>query len=178
MPSLRWLLVFVSLFVSSEIALSASAVSRSTEPESPNAPSISTAQLSVPVAGPSVEVQNGPNGSVEIRATGPVDLASELMVEGQLADGSFASVPQLDLDSMKLVSFCGQRVGTCVRVDERGLRPVPWTGMSCQSQCNFTCDGNIRLSGRFRYVVTTCDGKQRFVGPVFELPNASNYAPN
>jgi hypothetical protein len=159
------------LFASSEIALNASAVLRSTEPESPNAPSISMAQLSVPASGPAVEVINGPSpGSVEIRANEAVDLAPELMVEWQGADGSFELVQHLDLGSMKLVTSCDQPVGTCVRVDERGLRPVPWTGMTCSSQCNGNCDRNYPLSGRFRFVVATCDGKQRFAGPVFELP--------
>jgi len=168
--SLRGLLVFAFLFASSGIASSASAVLRSTDPESPNVPLISTAQLSVPASGPAVEVRNGPSpGSVEIRATEAVDLAPELMVEQQRNDGTFELLIGLDVDSMKLVTSCDQHVGRCVRVDERGLRPVPWTGMSCSSQCNHICRSNVPRSGRFRFVVTTCDGRQRFVGPVFEL---------
>ncbi|MCL2591663.1 MAG: hypothetical protein FWD67_12565 [Betaproteobacteria bacterium] len=122
-------------------------------------------------ATPVVEVRNGPRpGAVELRANQAVDLAAELMVEWQRDDGSFKLVKELDLGSLKLLASCGQQVGACVRIDERGLRPVPWTGMSCSAQCTLNCDGNVRLSGRFRFVVTTCDGKQRFEGPVFELP--------
>lgn len=177
MPSLRWLLVFAFLFASSETVSSASAVLRSTEPESPNTSLISMAQLSAPASGLIVEVLNGPSpGSVEIRANQAVDLAPELMVEWQRADGSFELEHEhLDSGSMKLVTSCGQRVDTCIRVDERGLRPVPWTGMSCSSQCNGNCDRNFLLSGRFRFVVTTCDGRLRFTGPVFELPSKRNY---
>jgi hypothetical protein len=58
----------------------------------------------------------------------------------------------------------------CVRVDDRGLRPVAWSGMSCSSQCNHSCDKNVRLHGHYRFVVRSCDGKTRFEGPVFELP--------
>jgi len=121
-------------------------------------------------ATPAVEVRNGPRpGEVELRANQTVDLAAELMVERQRDDGSFVLVKGLDLGSLKLVASCGQQVGACVRIDERGLRPVPWTGMSCSAQCNNICDRNVPSSGRFRFVVTTCDGKQRFEGPVFEL---------
>jgi|GEM_PF-2735478 len=169
-PSLRWLLVFAFLLGPSEMASSASEALCS-KPKSPNVPLISTAQLSEPVPGSIVEVKNGPTpGSVEIRANEAVDLAPELMVERQLDDGALMLLEGLDVDSMKLVTFCGQPVGACVRVDERGLRPVPWTGMSSCSQCTNRCDWNFPLGGRFRFVVTTCDGKQRFAGPFFELP--------
>ena len=119
-----------------------------------------------------VEIRNQPvSGALELIAQGaPVDLASELTVERQRADGSFEALQNLDLSSMKLVASCAQSASACVRVDERGLRPVPWSGMSCSSQCNRTCDKNQRLSGRFRFVVKSCDGKTRYEGPVFELP--------
>lgn len=118
-----------------------------------------------------VEIRNQPvPGAIEIVTQGAaVDLAPGLTVERQLADGSFEPVRNLDLGSMKLVSSCAQSTTACVRVDERGLRPVPWSGMSCSSQCNRSCDKNQRLSGRFRFVVSSCDGKTRYEGPVFEL---------
>lgn len=112
-------------------------------------------------------------GAIEIVAEGAaVDLAPELIVERQLADESFQPVQNLDLGSMKLVASCAQSAAGCVRVDERGFRPVPWSGMSCSSQCNRSCDKNQRLSGRFRFVVKSCDGKTRYEGPVFELPKS------
>jgi len=173
---------------------------------------------------PVVEVRNGPvPGSVEIMASEPIDLSSELIVEEQLDDGSFKPRQNLDggrglklvtscdhrafdcvrlkdgtvvplvpdegstkrfvvklddgtfvpfqRDSMEFVTSCEQMIKACVKIDERGLRPVPWSGMSCSSQCTFNCNKNSFLRGRFRFVVTSCDGKSRFEGPVFELPD-------
>ena len=117
-----------------------------------------------------IEVRNGQRpGSLEIRGDGTVDLGPDLIVERQRDDGVFEPVQHLDLSAMKLVTSCRQRLEACVRVDARGLRPLAWTGMSCASQCNHICDKNVRLFGRFRFVVTSCDGKTRFEGPVFEL---------
>ena len=123
-----------------------------------------------PSVGPVVQIHNGPHpGSLEIRATQVTELAPNLMVERQRADGSYEMLRYLDLSSMKLVESCDQPIKTCVRVDKRGLRPKPWSGMSCSSQCNANCDRNVRLHGRFRFVVTTCDGRTRFEGAVFPL---------
>jgi hypothetical protein len=120
---------------------------------------------------PAVEIRNGPNpGSLELAVHGSVELDPELIVERQLSDGSFQPLQNLDLGSMKLVASCDQRINTCVRVDERGFRPVAWSGMSCSSQCNQSCDKNERLYGRYRFVVRSCDRMLRFNGPVFELP--------
>ncbi|MGJ4953953.1 hypothetical protein [Bradyrhizobium sp. HKCCYLS20291] len=126
-------------------------------------------------ASPAVEIRNGPTpGELELRATGTVELGSELIVEEQRDDGSFERVLYLDhdgiRDGMRLVASCDQRPGTCVTIDERGLRPVPWSGMSCSSQCNGNCDRNYPLFGRFRFVAVSCDGRTRYEGPVFELP--------
>jgi hypothetical protein len=109
-------------------------------------------------------------GALELRTHGTVELSSDLIVERQRDDGSFEPLLHLDLDSMKLVATCDQHPNACVKVDERGLRPVPWSGMSCSAQCNATCDKNVRLHGRFRFVVLSCDGGTRFEGPIFKLP--------
>jgi hypothetical protein len=171
MPSLLWLLVCAFLLVSRESATSASPGLRSTESKPQRAPLAPTAAPPAPVSVPAVQVRNGPRpGSLELRATGTAELDPELIVERQLGDGSFEPLQHLDLGSMKLVTSCDQRANTCVRVDERGLRPLPWSGMSCSSQCNHSCDKNVRLRGRFRFVVKSCDGSTRFEGPVFELP--------
>jgi hypothetical protein len=171
MPSLPWLLVCALLLTSCESATSASPGLRSAESKPQSAPLAPAAEPLGPVSAPAVQVRNGPSpGSLELRANGTAELAPELIVERQLGDGSFEPVQNLDLGSMKLVTACDQRANSCVRVDERRLRPVPWSGMSCSSQCNHSCDKNVRLHGRFRFVVTSCDGKTRFEGPVFELP--------
>ncbi|MCL2591518.1 MAG: hypothetical protein FWD67_11780, partial [Betaproteobacteria bacterium] len=135
---LRWLLVCAFSF--------ALAVSCSAEPEPPDASSALTAQSPAPVPSPTVKVLNGSvPGSLEIVADGVIDLASDLIVERLNDDGSFVPLQNLDGDSMKLVTSCEycvrtdergqwfgqcQQVGKCVRIDERGLRPVPWRGMT------------------------------------------------
>jgi hypothetical protein len=175
LPSLLWLLVCAFLLASWEPATSASPILLSTESKPDSAPLASTAEPPAPVSAPAVQVRNGPSpGSLELRVNGTAKLDPELIVERQLDDGSFARLQNLDLGSMKLVTSCEQRINTCVRVDERGLRPVPWSGMSCSSQCNHSCDKNVRLHGRFRFVVRSCDGKTRFEGPVFELPKTAD----
>jgi hypothetical protein len=171
LPLLLWLLVGSFLLASCESETSASPPLRSTEAAPQSAPLVPTTEPLPSVSAPAVEVRNGSNpGSLELRVNGMVELDPELIVERQLSDGSFQPVQNLDLGSMKLVTSCDQRVGMCVRVDDRGLRPVAWSGMSCSSQCNHSCDKNVRLHGRYRFVVRSCDGKARFEGPVFELP--------
>jgi hypothetical protein len=129
-------------------------------------------------ASAAVEIRNGPTpGELELRAHGSVELAPELIVEQQRDDGSFERVSHLDHDTIKLVASCDQRPGTCVKVDERGLRPVPWSCVSCSSQCNGNCDRNVPLYGRFRFVVMSCDGATRFEGPVFERPWPTHGSP-
>jgi hypothetical protein len=126
--------------------------------------------------GAAVEIHNGPTpGELELRAHGTVELAPELIVEQQRADGTFERVQYLDRDTLRLVASCDRRPGTCVKIDERGLRPVPWSGMSCSSQCNPNCDRNVPMYGRFRFVAMSCDGETRFEGPVFERPWPSRY---
>ncbi|UFZ03236.1 hypothetical protein LQG66_28955 [Bradyrhizobium ontarionense] len=126
--------------------------------------------------GAAVEIRNGPTPSeLELRAHGTVELASELIVEEQRADGTFARAQDLDRDSLRLVASCDRRPGTCVTIDERGLRPVPWSGMSCSSQCGRDCDRNFPMYGRFRFVVMSCDGGTRFEGPVFERPRPHRF---
>jgi hypothetical protein len=171
MPLLLWLLVCSFLLASCESETSPPPPLRSTESTPQTAPLVPTTEPLPAVSAAAVEVRNGPNpGSLELRVNGMVELDPELIVERQLSDGSFQPLQNLDLGSMKLVTSCDQHISMCVRVDERGLRPVAWSGMSCSSQCNHSCDKNVRLYGRYRFVVRSCDGKTRFEGPVFGLP--------
>ncbi|MGZ3451814.1 MAG: hypothetical protein ACXWUG_20680 [Polyangiales bacterium] len=133
----------------------------------------SAAKAEAPNVGPRVLVRNGAKpGEVEIVAQSAVELDARLFVEHQLKDGHWEPLVGLDLDSMKLVESCAQKVGACVSLEaKRVLRPVPWSGMSCSSQCNGSCDKNVYRAGMpHRFVVTTCDGKERFEGPAFDLP--------
>lgn len=133
----------------------------------------STTATQTALQGPPVVVRNGSKpGEVEIVARAKVDLDARLFVEQQLKDGKWEPVRGLDLDSMKLVESCAEKIGACISLEaNRILHPVRWSGMSCSSQCNGSCDKNFHRAGMpHRFVVTACDGKQRFEGPPFELP--------
>lgn len=51
------------------------------------------------------------------------------------------------------------------------LRPVPWTGRYCYSQCPNACrlDGPAP-PGTYRFVITSCDGKHTYASPPFKKP--------
>jgi hypothetical protein len=54
------------------------------------------------------------------------------------------------------------RLPACVTLKPgETLRPVRWTGFTCQGQCSRSCKKNIyRPPGTFRLTLTTCDGAQ------------------
>ncbi|GAC1352159.1 MAG: hypothetical protein NVS3B20_04480 [Polyangiales bacterium] len=150
-----------------------SASSTSFEPLHASSTASSTApstasSTSAAVAG--VEIRNGAkSGSVEIVAHEAISLDARLFVERETETGAFLPV-YLDMDSMKLVESCGEKIGACVSLDiGHTLKPVPWSGASCSSQCNLACGLNFLHSGSHRFVVVSCDGKQRFEGPRFDL---------
>jgi hypothetical protein len=50
------------------------------------------------------------------------------------------------------------------------LSPQPWTGLTCSGQCRPACAGDHYLRGMsLRFVVSTCDGVDRYAGPAFRL---------
>lgn len=169
---LPWLLACAWLLDSCGAAPKSTQPSSAADSAAGGAASTHAPEAAQSASTPAVEIRNGPNpGSLEIAVQGAaVQLDPELTVEQQLDDGSFQPLQNLDLGSMKLVASCDQQATACVQVDERGFRPVAWSGMSCSSQCNRSCDKNVQLYGHYRFVVRSCDGKTRFEGPVFELP--------
>lgn len=54
------------------------------------------------------------------------------------------------------------RLPACVTIKPgEMLRPVRWTGFTCQGQCPRSCKKNIyRPPGTFRLTLTVCDGTQ------------------
>jgi hypothetical protein len=51
-----------------------------------------------------------------------------------------------------------------------GLRPVSWTGFTCNGQCPRACKKNIyRPPGTFRLVLTACGGGTTEAGPPFSM---------
>jgi hypothetical protein len=167
---LFWLLVSAFLLASCGSSQSSSLPLSAADPTAQSAAAMHPVEALPSTSITAIEIRNGPNpGSLELAARGAVELDPELTVEQRLSDGSFQALQNLDLGSMKLITSCDQQISTCVRVDEHGFRPVAWSGMSCSSQCNHSCDKNVRLFGYYRFVVMSCDGKTRFEGPVFEL---------
>jgi hypothetical protein len=168
---------FARLVLGAGMLLGVAACGRTSEPPATAAP-LAAAPRPAPAperAAPPpvvVVVRNGASpGSLEIEARAAVELDARLIVERQTKDGGWEPLANLDLDSLKLVEACTDKPGACVTLAAgRTLRPVPWSGMSCSSQCNGTCDKNVQREGRHRFVVQTCDGKARFEGPPFELP--------
>jgi hypothetical protein len=120
---------------------------------------------------PFVEVHNleSPGAFEVVNHGGVVDLAWEVGVE-QASDGEWRRVM---VEQFELVERCGQPKGSPCRTLEKDavVRPVPWTGYSCTSQCNEACRANVYYGqGRFRFVVWDCSKQHRFEGPPFDLP--------
>jgi hypothetical protein len=109
-------------------------------------------------------------GGVSIANTSKQDvqLARDLVVERQAA-GKWERVEV----ALALSSTCEKpSTETCPTLAAGAtLRPVRWNGFTCAPQCPGSCRANVYLGpGTFRFVVSTCDRAQRFVGPAFELP--------
>lgn len=73
---------------------------------------------------------------------------------------------------LALLESCGQAGGACLTLPAGAkLNPLPWNGLVCASQCAQGCRANIYLGpGRFRFVLSSCDGRRQFHGPPFDLP--------
>ncbi len=120
----------------------------------------------------SAEVRNleSPGAFEVVNRGGAMDLAWEVEVE-KAVDGEWRPIV---VEQLELVERCGESKNSPCRTLEKGavLRPVPWTGYSCSSQCNEACRANVYYGpGRFRFVVWDCPKRQRFEGPPFELPS-------
>lgn len=95
-----------------------------------------------------------------------VSLESAVVVEQQ-SSGAWKKIPVTNFYliarcqtgfKQKCVSFAGGAT----------LKPVPWRGWHCYSQCPSSCrvDGPAP-PGTYRFVVTTCDGRHRFESKPF-----------
>jgi hypothetical protein len=127
---------------------------------------------------PGVSITNGKPGAFVLQARTAVKLRLIASIES-LRDGKWSDVSQrFDLGGgYRLVAQCESRrpgkpaADACVELAaDAKLVPVPWSGMSCSSQCNGDCDKNVPLpAGDYRLVVTTCDGATSFAGPAFHF---------
>jgi hypothetical protein len=109
-------------------------------------------------------------GAFEIENRGPdIELAWAVTIQRELK-GEWSD----HATDLTLIEKCGQSPPSgCVPLPHGAkLRPARWNGLTCGSQCAATCRANLYLGpGRFRFVVTSCDGKRKFRGPAFELPS-------
>lgn len=143
----------------------------------PSATASASASTSAASTRPALGLTNVFPGVLAIENTGdvPLHLATAPRIEGVDSSGVFTKVDGLDLEGlpekgMRLVEHCEDKPGTCVDLAAHAtLHPVRWSGMSCSAQCNGTCRANAFLGGRFRWVVSLCDGGE-VAGPVFDLP--------
>jgi hypothetical protein len=122
-----------------------------------------------------------PSVAIEIRNVGAVDveLDDRLGIEFEQAG---AWVSSRDIYDTIAPTCAGVTYGApasprpCQRVTSGStLKPPPWLGWTCASQCIGICRGNApKQKGRYRFFVTTCDdaGKQRFVSAPIDWPGA------
>lgn len=98
-----------------------------------------------------------------------VRLRSAVLVERQLGE-QWQGVP---VSNLELRETClGAPSPPCVEIGaKKTLRPVPWTGNFCSSQCPNPCrlDGSAP-PGRYRFLVVSCQGDQTYASSPFEKP--------
>jgi hypothetical protein len=107
-------------------------------------------------------------GEFEVENRGPdIELAWAVTIQRDLK-GEWSN----EVTDLTLIGKCGQSLpaGCAPLLQGAKIRPVRWNGLTCGSQCAATCRANVYLGpGRFRFVVSSCDGKHKFPGPAFEM---------
>lgn len=119
-----------------------------------------------PPSGPPIVVTTGATfGELIVHANAATSLTMRVEIEA-LVGGAFEPRSY----EMLLLDACDAKTGTpaglpACRTLSAGqtLKPVPFTGYTCSSQCNLMCDKNVQITGAtIRYVVKSCDGKARW----------------
>lgn len=124
-------------------------------------------------APPAVVITNVLPGRFVLSSAHGLGLDTDAAIERRGDDGQWSAMPGLDLGAgFRLRDSCKQAPASCVQLDPaKALVPVPWSGMSCSSQCNQSCRKNVFVGpGTFRLTVRTCDGGAIASGPAFTLP--------
>ncbi|MDC0674493.1 hypothetical protein [Nannocystis radixulma] len=118
-----------------------------------------------------------PPGAFEVTNIGsaPIELLSTVAIES-MNSGAWAAGPE---SPVELIEACGRPAPRCVRIEPGArLRPPAWSGWLCSGQCPEAtdCKKNPYAAGTHRFVLTSCDGTQRFTGPAFTLtgPTSAN----
>jgi len=115
-------------------------------------------------------------GAFEIENTGDdIELDGRVRIERKEGD-EWRPLP--NYIELSLIEKCEeQKTSSCMTLSKGGkMSPVPWTGFSCKIQCFKACRKDAYLGpGTFRFVVSSCDQKQKFYGSEFELPTLKQY---
>jgi hypothetical protein len=122
-----------------------------------------------PAAETSVEVTltDGRWGLQLFNRGSAVELSSRISIERRDSD-QWRTAP---VENLFLVEACSSApVPPCVGLSPGNiLKPVPWTGNTCTSQCPVPCDlDNSLRPGTYRFVITACDRSTRYYSPAFE----------
>lgn len=112
------------------------------------------------------------HGSFEVENSSgnEVELSWQIAVERKEGDEwkRLTSVTELNL-----IEKCGMsKDSSCMRLAGGAkISPVPWTGWAYRAQCRKNSRKDRYYGpGTFRFIVKSCDGKQEYYGPEFEMP--------
>lgn len=139
-----------------------------TDTPEPTAAPTSTAAVATGIA-----ITNLAPGIFSIAVDEPLGLRSIARIERRDERGGWSVLSGLDGGAgFRLAAACDGPLAACLETSPgTPLLPVPFSGMSCSSQCNGSCKKNGPLGpGTFRLVVDTCDGRVA-TGEPFELPS-------
>lgn len=94
-------------------------------------------------------------------------IQSAVVVEQELG-GKWQKIP---ISNLELREVCLTSPSpSCIELGANAtLRPVPWTGNFCSSQCPVPCRlDNATPPGTYRFVIAPCYGKRVYTSPPFE----------
>jgi hypothetical protein len=108
-------------------------------------------------------------GELRVINHGPaLRLRFQIGVE-QFSNGVWQPIP---VTNFALQEQCAARPPPdCVTLEQGAtLKPLPWTGFYCASQCPSPCrlDGHVP-TGSYRFDVSTCDKAEKFTSAEFKL---------
>ena len=117
----------------------------------------------------SISLRNLPQaGAFEVVNGGAeASLSSKVQVQ-RLTEGRWEN----EVTDLELVRTCNApTTSDCITLNPgETLRPPPWNGLSCASQCAASCRGNMSLPpGTFRFVISACSGDSTIYGPPFDM---------
>jgi len=117
--------------------------------------------------GVSVRNTTSPGAFEIVNEGGEVSLSSNVQVQ-RLDNG----VWQNEYTDVQLsCSSDSPKIPNCITLRSgEHVRPLPWNGLSCGSNCASGCRANSLLTpGTFRFVVVLCSGEESFAGPAFYM---------